>query len=1001
MKIKFNPDLDFQQDAIVSITDIFSGQETCQTNFTVAALERRQQINLLDTNLGIGNRLKLLDEDLLANLNRVQLRNGLKPSTMLGDLDFTVEMETGTGKTYVYLRSMFELNKQFGFTKFIIVVPSIAVKEGVYKTLQITEGHFKGLYDNVQFDYFVYDSQKLGQVRNFATSDCIQIMVINIDAFRRSFTDPAKESKANIIHRAHDQMMGTKPIDFIRDTNPIVIIDEPQSVDMTTKSKDAIASLNPLCTLRFSATHVDKHHMVYKLDSVDAYERKLVKQIEVSSIQVKDGHNKPYIKLLSVNNKKSPITARIELDVRQRQGAVKRTKKTVRTGHDFLDLSDGRDVYDGYIVEDIYCEEGNEYISFTSKPDIVRIGQAVGEVNDDDYKRLQIRKTIEEHLDKELKLRPRNIKVLSLFFIDRVANYRSYGEDGTPRRGKYAVMFEEEYTRAIKKPKYDMLFKEVGRETAIEGIHNGYFAIDKKKDASGQERLKDSSGEGKTQADESAYQLIMRDKELLLSFDSKLKFIFSHSALKEGWDNPNVFQICTLNETTSVMKKRQEIGRGLRISVNQDGERVYGFEVNTLTVMANESYDDFAQQLQKEIEEDEGIRFGVVEKHLFANIPIPTDDHKIEYLGVEISEKVWDHLKNKGYIDAKGKVQDTLRADIKTGKVELPEEVTDHGDKIATLLRKVAGALNIKNADDKRQVKLNKAVFLSEEFKGLWERIKYKTTFRVDFNTEDLIQKCSDEINKSLVVGRARFVTHTTKLDIDRGGVQVGEVREQRALHEARDYRLPDVVSYLQNETNLTRRSLVEIMKRSDRLQDFKNNPQKYIEQVTAIIQHEMRLFIVDGIRYRKIGGDHYYDQELFEENELYGYLSKNMLEADKSVYNHVVYDSDVEEEFARKFETNEEVKIYAKLPGWFKIETPLGTYNPDWAVLVEIDGEQKLYFVVETKGSLLTDTLRPSEQAKINCGREHFKALGNEVEFTVANSYDSFSEKVSTRSTP
>ena len=1004
MKIQFNPDLDYQQEAIASIVDLFKGQEVCQTNFTVAPLTHEVQSVIPGmekeagvSHLGVGNRLKLLEEDILENVRSIQLRNGLAPAEDLHSMDFTVEMETGTGKTYVYLRTIYELNRQYGFTKFIIVVPSVAIKEGVYKALQMTEEHFKGLYDNTQADYFVYDSQKLGQVRSFATNDYIQVMVINIDAFRKSFDDPEKESKANIIHRAHDRMTGSRPIEFIQATNPILIIDEPQSVDTTAKSKDAIASLNPLCALRFSATHVDKHHMMYKLDSVDAYDRKLVKQIEVASIEVKDGHNKPYIKLLSVNNKKSPITARIEIDVRQKKGDVKRTKKTVRTGHDLLDLSGGRDVYDGYIIEDIYCEKGNEYVSFTSKPDIIRLGQVVGEVNDDEYKRLQIRKTIEEHLDKELKLRSRGIKVLSLFFIDRVANYRSYDEDGNPQPGKYAVMFEEEYARAIKKPKYDTLFKDVDRKTAAEGVHNGYFAIDKKKDASGQGRLKDSSGEGKTQSDESAYQLIMRDKELLLSFDSKLKFIFSHSALKEGWDNPNVFQICTLNETSSVMKKRQEIGRGLRISVNQDGERVYGFEVNTLTVMANESYEDFAQQLQKEIEEEGGIKFGVVEKHLFANIPVPTDGHTIEYLGVEASEKVWEHLKDKGYIDARGKVQDALRADIKAGKVELPEDVADHADKITTVLRKIAGSLNIKNADDKRQVKLNKAVFLGEEFKGLWERIKYKTTFRVDFDVEDLIRKCSDEINKSLVVGRARFITHTTTLDIDRGGVQTGEVREQRAVYEARDYRLPDVVSYLQNETNLTRRTLVEIMKRSDRLQDFKNNPQKYIEQVAAIIQHQMRLFIVDGIKYQKIGNDHYYGQELFEENELYGYLSKNMLEADKSVYDHVVYDSDVEEEFARKFETNEEVKVYAKLPGWFTIETPLGTYNPDWAVLVEIDGKQKLYFVVETKGSLLTDALRPAEQAKIDCGREHFKALGSDVEFTVANSYDSFSEKLST----
>jgi len=996
MKIQFNPDLDFQHDAISSVTSIFDGQEICQTNFTVAPLKKEENLfaGSGENDLGIGNRLRLLDEDILKNVKAVQLRNGLAPSKALGTMDFTVEMETGTGKTYVYLRTIFEMNRLYGFTKFIIVVPSIAIKEGVYKSLQMTEEHFEGLYDNVQYDYFVYDSQKLGQVRSFATNNDIQIMVINIDAFRKSFTDPEREDKANIIHRPHDRMTGSKPIEFIRATNPVVIIDEPQSVDRTEKSKEAIASLNPLCKLRYSATHAEKHHMMYKLDSVDAYQRKLVKQIEVAGIQVQDSHNKAYIKLLKVDNKKSPIRAQIELDIAQRQGQVARNRKWVRSGDDLLDLSGGRSVYDGYIIEDIHCEKGNEYVSFTSQEDILKLDQAIGEVNDDAYKRLQIRKTIDVHLDKELQLRPRGLKVLSLFFIDRVANYRWYDEDGNAQPGKYAVMFEDEYAKATKKPKYNILFEGADLETAAEGVHNGYFAVDKKKDAVGNSMLKESRKAGTAQADGDAYELIMRDKEKLLSFDSKLKFIFSHSALREGWDNPNVFQICTLNETGSVMKKRQEIGRGLRIAVNQDGERVHGFDVNRLTVMANESYEDFARQLQKEIEEEEGIRFGVVEPHLFANIPVPTDKYEPEYLGVEASQHVWDHLKAEGYIDANGKVQDALRKDIRANAVNLPEEVEELTAQITAVLRKVAGSLNLRNADDRQQVKLNKAVFLGDEFKALWERIKYRTTFRVDFDCERLITQCVEEIADKLVVGKARFITRKALLDVDRGGVQAELVQESTAVVEDPDYQLPDVVSYLQNETQLTRRTIVEIIRRSDRLQDFKNNPQKYIEQVTAIIRHQMRLFIVDGIKYQKLGEESYYAQELFEENELYGYLSKNMLESHKSVFDHVVYDSDVEEEFARSFELNDEIKVYAKLPGWFKIDTPLGSYNPDWAVLVEVDGQARLYFVVESKGSLFTDALRPTEQAKIDCGRKHFKALETDAEFAVANNFESLAER-------
>ncbi len=681
----------------------------------------------------------------------------------------------------------------------------------------------------------------------------------------------------------------------------------------------------------------------------------------------------------------------MEIDIVGRTGTVQRKKKTVRQGSDLLEVSGGRDVYDGYILNNIYCKEGEEYIDFTSKPDIVKLGEALGEVNQDDYKRLQIRKTIEEHLDKELRLRPRGIKVLSLFFIDRVANYRDYDDEGNPRPGKYAVMFEEEYAELIRKPKYADLFKSVDIETAADGVHDGYFAVDKKKDSTGAERIKESRGEGTSVADESAYQLIMRDKEKLLSFDSKLKFIFSHSALKEGWDNPNVFQICTLNETSSVMKKRQEIGRGLRIAVNQDGERVHGFEVNTLTVMANESYEDFAKKLQKEIEEDTGIRFGIVEKHLFANIPVETGDHTTKHLGVEASEALWKHLKDAGYIDGKGKVQDKLRSDLKSGQLQLPDDAAQHATAITAALTKVAGSLNVKNADDKKPVGLNKGVYLSAEFKELWERIKHRTTFRVEFEPEKLIQTCAEEMNKSLVVGRARFVFRKSQAEINRGGVQMGDATEQAYTYEATDFQPPDVVSFLQNETNLTRRSIVEILRRSGKLEHFKRNPQKFIEQAAAIIQHQMRVFIVDGIKYQRIGDNEFYAQELFETEELYGYLSKNMLESQKSVFSHIVYDSDVEADFAKSFELSEDVKVYAKLPAWFKIETPLGSYNPDWAVLVERDGKSRLYFVVESKGSLFTDALRPTEQAKIDCGRAHFKALATDVRFRVSNSYSAF----------
>jgi type III restriction enzyme len=986
MKLKFDKNLEYQQQAIASVVDLFRGQTPMQTNFTVSPYNG--QIGLFGTENGIGNRLELDEEEILKNLQEIQLRNGLPQTKFLkaGEYDFDIEMETGTGKTYVYLRTIFELHKNYGFSKFIIVVPSIAIKEGVYKTLQITEEHFKELYDNTIYHYFVYDSSKLEQVRSFAVSDNIEIMVINIDAFRRSFTDPTKETKANIIHRTNDRLNGMKPIELIQETRPIVIIDEPQSVDTTPKAKEAIKSLNPLCILRYSATHVERHNLVYKLDAVDSYNLGLVKQIEVAGFTTKDYHNKAYLKLLSVDNKKTPITAKIEMDVKDRKGVVKRKAVTVKRGDDLYEKSGGRDVYEGYIISEIYCEEGNEYVAFTSKPDILRIGKPIGDVDDLAIKEQQIRKTIEEHLDKELVLNKLGIKVLSLFFIDRVANYRYYDENGNPQKGIYAKLFEKHYNDLIRQPKYNTLFKDIDLDTAAEEVHNGYFSADKKG------VLKDTSGS--TLADEDAYNLIMRDKESLLSFDTKLRFIFSHSALREGWDNPNVFQICTLNETKSEVKKRQEIGRGLRLCVNQDGERQHGFSINTLTVMANESYEEFAEALQKEYETESGIRFGIVETHLFANIPVKQEDGSIKYLGQQASEVIFKEFLVNEYIDEYGKVQDKLKVAIKDNSLVVPEEYESVKTEITALARKVCSGLNIKNNSDKKTIKLNKQVYLDPEFKNLWDRIKYKTTYSVDFDSEKLIDECCREMQRSLSASSAKLIYTKAGLEISAGGVEAVESDRYAVGLENLQENLPDIIAYLQNETNLTRKTIVDILLKSKTLHLFKKNPQRYMEQVAQIITAKMRHMIVDGIKYTKIGDDEYYAQELFESEELIGYLSKNMMESKKSVYEYVVYDSANEEKFARSFENNSKVKLYAKLPGWFTIPTPLGSYNPDWAVLIDADGKDKLYFVLETKADTMFDALRPTERAKIECGKKHFEALGTEVGFEDIDSFEGFIEE-------
>lgn len=892
----------------------------------------------------------------------------------------------GTGKTYVYIRTILELHENYGFSKFIIVVPNIAIKEGVYKSLQITKDHFSDLYDNTIYNYFVYDRNKLEQVRSFAVSDNIEIMVINRDAFNRSFTDPTKENKANIIHRPNDKLNGMKPIEFIQETCPFVIIDEPQSVDTTSKSKEAIKSLNPLCTLRYSATHVEKHNLVYKLDAVDSYNLGLVKQIEVAGFETKDYHNNAYMKLLSVNNKKSPITAKIELDVKDKKGAVKRKPVVVRQGDDLYDKSKGRDVYEGYIVNEIYCEPKKEYVDFTSKSDILHIGKAIGDVDDLSIKEQQIRKTIEEHLNKELILNSKGIKVLSLFFIDRVANYRYYDKDGNSQKGIYAELFEKHYSDLIKRPKYNTLFKDIDLDIAAQEVHNGYFSADKKG------TLKDTSGS--TSDDEDAYNLIMKDKERLLSFDTKLRFIFSHSALREGWDNPNVFQICTLNETKSETKKRQEIGRGLRLSVNQEGERQHGFSINILTVMANESYEEFAEALQKEYETETNIKFGIVESHLFANIPVKQEDGSVKYLGQTASETIYKQFIDNGYVDESGKVQDKLKIAIKNNSIKISEEFEAIRSEITSFVKKVCSTLNIKNNKDKETIKLNKQVYLDPDFKDLWDRIKYKTTYYVDFDTEKLIEECCKEMKNSLFVSSAKLIYTKAGLDISAGGVVAEESDRYAISLDNIQENIPDIIAYIQNETNLTRKTIVEILLRSKTIYLFKKNPQRYMEQAVQIITAKMRLMIVDGIKYTKIGNDEYYAQELFETKELTGYLSKNMIKSEKSVYEYVVYDSEKEESFATAFEKNNSVKLYAKLPSWFTIATPLGTYNPDWVVLIEAEGKDRLYFVLETKGDTMFDVLRPKEEAKIKCGRKHFEALGNEVDFEDIDNFNDFMER-------
>ncbi|MEY4765779.1 MAG: hypothetical protein RI907_2452, partial [Pseudomonadota bacterium] len=569
-------------------------------------------------------------------------------------------------------------------------------------------------------------------------------------------------------------------------------------------------------------------------------------------------------------------------------------------------------------------------------------------------------------------------RALSLFFIDEVSKYRVYDAEGNPGKGVYATIFEEEYKRWAQHPDYRSLFSlfnEIDLSAAAHEVHNGYFSVDKKKVAGKVvEMVKDTSGS--TAADDDTYNLIMRDKERLLSFSSPLKFIFSHSALKEGWDNPNVFQICNFSARQTERWRRQTIGRGLRLCVNQEGLRLRGFEVNTLTVIANESYQEFADHLQKEIEED-GFQFGVVPDHLFAGVAVRQADGSSKPMGFDASKVLAEHLRAQKLIDAKGKVQDGLRQALKDNTLSLPPELEAQRAQVLELLKKVAGKLEIKNADERRSVPVRRAVLDSPEFKALWDRIKYKTTYRVHFDNDRLIRDCISAVIAAPPISKVRLQWRKAGMEIGQAGViaREGKGADTVVLDEG-DIELPDILTELQNRTQLTRKSIGRILVESARLHDFKRNPQQFIEIVADAINRCKRIVLVDGIRYQRLGDDDYYAQELLEREELTGYLKNMLQDTQRSVYQHVVYDSEVERDFADQLEKNDAIKVYAKLPGWFKVPTPLGSYNPDWAVLVTTPDGDRLYFVVETKSSLFDSDLRNAEAAKIECGRAHFRAL-------------------------
>ena len=981
MKIKFDSALEYQSDAINAVTEVFEGQPLAQSSFEISDSVAG---GMLLNDLGIGNQISLSDEELLANTQKIQAKNKIEQTKALQGRNFSVEMETGTGKTYVYLRSIFELSQKYGLKKFIVVVPGVAVREGVLKAIEMTKDHFLSLYENEPFDYFVYDSKKLGRVRQFASSNRIQIMVINIQSFVKDIADKdtaemteAELKKLNVINRENDKMEGRKPIDFIQSTNPIVIIDEPQSVDNTPPAQRAIANLNPAATLRYSATHRNPHNLLYKLDPVRAYDLNLVKRIEVASPDSDENFNDAYVKLLATDNKRG-IRAQVEIH-KESRGKVKAAKMWVKQGDDLYAKSGGRECYaQNYIVKDIDCTPSAELIEFNGGG-FLDLGKEMGGMGDDIMK-AQVWETVEQHLRKERALRGMGIKALSLFFIDKVANYRVYKEDGTPALGKIGEWFEAAYKELTAKAMYkDFAPKALGHDVAK--MHDGYFSIDK------QNKAKDTSG--KTAEDESAYNLIMREKERLLDLAEPLRFIFSHSALREGWDNPNVFQICTLNETASREKKRQEIGRGLRLPVNQQGERVHDKNINRLTVIANESYDSFARSLQKELEDDFNLEFGRIEKTAFAKIVRPRQDGTEEAIGREESAKIWEGLKAGGYIDENGKILDKFDPKNPQSSLKIGGEYEDIKPAVIDEIQRHIFKNRVVNARDQKTLKLRKEVLLGPEFKALWDKIKHRTRYRVEFSTDDLICRAAERIKALEEIKQARIFITRVAVDLDYAGVSANR-RLGRTTHSAANAPvLPDLLAYLQKETELTRHTLLEILKKSGRLGEFIANPQKFMSLAAREISRALHDLMLEGIKYEKVA-NHYWEMSRIEKDDEAGitrYLDNlyKVQNEEKSVYDAIEFDSEVERQFAEDLDNDENVRLFVKLPRWFTIDTPIGPYNPDWAFVTE--REEKLYFVRETKGTKDRDDLRTKENQKIDCGRSHFNAIG--VNYDVATSLD------------
>lgn len=1010
MKLQFKQQ-QYQTNAAMTVVKCFEGQSKgFRKEITGRTInpDALPGMNVTVNEIFSNKKLELAESDILKNVQTLQKEQGLKTVSRLDGLNFTIEMETGTGKTYVYTKTMYELNKHYGWNKFIIMVPSVAIREGVHKSLEITAEHFQEIYGKkIRFSiYNTSNKSNLINIKSFADTANIEVIIMNYQAFATTSMESRK------IYQKLDALQSERPIDIIKRARPVLIIDEPQRFGEKAEKIFTDNVFNQLFTLRYSATHKKDFNKIYRLDAIDAYNQKLVKKISVKGIEVvgNSGTNSYlFLDNIQISTSKYPVAV-LELEVKQNNGIAKKIRQ-IKERDDLFVISNELPQYKGFVVKEIN--------GLTNKVTFLNgialsAGQTTGDVDEEHLRRIQIRETIKSHIEKERIMHPKGIKVLSLFFIDEVAKYRLYDKNNNQLKGDYAQVFEDEYRQAVAQLELlDLEYNEYLAEHSVESSHKGYFSIDKKGNFVDSKEKRGESGSD----DESAYDLIMKNKEKLLDLKESTRFIFSHSALREGWDNPNVFQICTLKHSQSIISKRQEIGRGLRICVNSDGERMDAsvledefFAVNKLTVIASESYDSFAKELQKEIVESLSDRPIKVTVEILTNLVLKNDQgEKFTFDNISSMDLIFD-LKGKGYLDANYQLTDTLMTDIEEKKYQVPPKLVDFAVQLSELLQNIYKTANFKPENEKtdnidvKNLKPNEN-FAKKEFQDLWKKIKIKTVYEVDFDSNELVEKSVSSINQNLTVRKIliNITTGEQEAKMDEASLKSGNsMKKQQSTTEKADSLLGslkyDLIAEIAKETNLTRSTIVKILQglNHDVFHNFKVNPESFIHGVVNLINSEKAATLINNIIYSKT--DETYNDNIFTINNFKGSLAKNIMEVKKHVHNYLKTDSDIERKFARDLEC-EEVLVYAKLPGGqngFKIPTPLGKYNPDWAIVLNTDKFKFVYFIAETKGSMESLQIKDIEQKKICYAKKHFEALGHsDIKYDVIDSYQSLRDKI------